>query len=103
MAFSPSTDVDAVAAAADGVDFVLCMSINPGYSGQEFMPEALPRIEQLRAALPENVFVQVDGGVDNDNVRSIYDAGASLIVAGSSIFAREDLPRSYRRLVQALA
>ena len=61
------------------------------------------RIQQLRAALPENVYVQVDGGVDNDNVRSVYDAGASLIVAGTTIFGREDLPRSYRRLVQALA
>jgi ribulose-phosphate 3-epimerase len=47
--------------------------------------------------------VQVDGGIDNDNVRAVYDAGATLIVAGSAIFAREDLPRSYRRLVQALA
>ena len=47
--------------------------------------------------------VQVDGGVDNDNVRSIYDAGATLIVAGTAIFQREDLPRAYRRLVQALA
>ena len=79
------------------------MSIHPGYSGQEFMPEALGRIERLRAALPEHVHVQVDGGVDNDNVRSIYDAGATLIVAGSAIFSREDLPRAYRRLVQALA
>jgi ribulose-phosphate 3-epimerase len=79
------------------------MSIHPGYSGQEFMPEALGRIERLRAALPAHVHVQVDGGVDNDNVRSIYDAGATLIVAGTAIFSREDLPRSYRRLVQALA
>jgi ribulose-phosphate 3-epimerase len=103
LAFNPETDVDAVVAVADGVDIVLCMSIQPGYSGQELMPEALPRIKQLRAALPEQVYVQVDGGVDNDNVRSIYDAGATLIVAGSAIFGREDLPRSYRRLVQALA
>ena len=67
------------------------------------MPEAVDRIRRLRAALPETIHVQVDGGIDNDNVRSVYDAGATLIVAGSAIFAREDLPRSYRRLVQALA
>jgi pentose-5-phosphate-3-epimerase len=48
------------------------------------------------------VHVQVDGGIDNDNIRAAYDAGATLIVAGSAIFAREDLPRAYRRLVQAL-
>ena len=79
------------------------MSIHPGYSGQEFMPEALDRIARLRAALPEQVHVQVDGGIGNENVRSVYDAGATLIVAGSAIFHREDLPRAYRRLVQALA
>ena len=79
------------------------MSIHPGYSGQEFMDGALDRIARTRAALPDSVHVQVDGGVDNENVRSVYDAGATLIVAGSAIFHREDLPRSYRRLVQALA
>jgi ribulose-phosphate 3-epimerase len=49
------------------------------------------------------VVIQVDGGIGNDNIRDVYDAGARLMVAGSSIFAREDLPRSYRRLVQLLA
>jgi len=67
------------------------------------MPEALDRIARTRAALSESVYVQVDGGIDNDNVRSVYDAGATLIVAGTAIFHREDLPRAYRRLVQALA
>ena len=47
--------------------------------------------------------MQVDGGIDNENVRAAYDAGATLLVAGSAIFSREDLPRAYRRLVQALA
>jgi ribulose-phosphate 3-epimerase len=103
VAFNPETEPEDVARVAGGADLVLCMSIHPGYSGQEFMPEAVERIGRLRAALPETVHVQVDGGIDNDNVRSVYDAGATLIVAGSSIFAREDLPRSYRRLVQLLA
>ena len=67
------------------------------------MDGSLERIARTRELLPDTSQVQVDGGVDNDNVRSVYDAGASLIVAGSSIFHREDLPRSYRRLVQALA
>jgi len=103
VAFKPETDPEEVAAVAGDADIVLCMSIEPGYSGQEFMPEALERIRRLRAALPEEVHVQVDGGIDNDNVRDAYDAGASLLVAGSAIFHREDLPRAYRRLVQALA
>jgi ribulose-phosphate 3-epimerase len=103
VAFNPETDPEEVAAVAGDADIVLCMSINPGYGGQEFMPDAVDRIKTLRSALPDEIHIQVDGGIDNDNVRSVYDAGATLIVAGTSIFAREDLPRSYRRLVQALA
>ena len=103
VAFNPDTEPEDVAAVAGGADVVLCMSIHPGYSGQTFMPEAMERVARLRAALPETVHIQVDGGIDSDNVRSVYDAGATLIVAGSSIFAREDLQRSYRRLVQTLA
>lgn len=103
VAFNPESEPEDVAAVAAGADIVLCMRIHPGYGGQELMPEAVGRIERTRACLPESVHVQVDGGVDNDNVRSLYDAGATLIVAGTSIFSREDLPRAYRRLVQALA
>ena len=103
IAFNPGTEPEDVAKVAGDADLVLCMSIQPGYSGQELMEGSLERIARTRAALPETIHVQVDGGIDNDNVRAVYDAGATLIVAGSSIFQREDLPRSYRRLVQALA
>ena len=105
LAFNPRTEPEDVAAVASGFDLLLCMSINPGYSGQEFMPEAVERIRRLRAALPnpDEVDIQVDGGVGAENVRDLHDAGARLLVAGSSIFAREDLTRSYRRLIQALA
>jgi ribulose-phosphate 3-epimerase len=103
LAFNPDTSVADAAAAADGVDLVLCMSIHPGYSGQEFMPEALERIRELRELLPPEVHVQVDGGVSAENTRELYDAGATLLVAGTAIFEREDLPRAYRRLVQTLA
>jgi ribulose-phosphate 3-epimerase len=103
VAFKPATEPEDVAKVAGDADLVLCMSIEPGYSGQQFMDGSLERIARTREALAESVEVQVDGGVDNDNVRSVYDAGATLIVAGSSIFQREDLQRSYRRLVHALA
>jgi ribulose-phosphate 3-epimerase len=79
------------------------MSIHPGYSGQEFMPRALDRVRRLRSSLPPQTHLQVDGGIANDNIRSVYDAGADLLVCGSAIFGMEDLPRSYRRLVQLLA
>jgi ribulose-phosphate 3-epimerase len=103
VAFTPDSEPEDVVKVSLDADFVLCMSIHPGYSGQEFMDDALDRIRRTRAALPQETFLQVDGGVTNENVRSIYEAGASLIVAGAAIFHREDLPRAYRRLVQALA
>jgi ribulose-phosphate 3-epimerase len=103
IAFSPDTEPEAVAEVAGDADIVLCMSIHPGYSGQTFMDDALERVARTREIIPEEIYIQVDGGIDNDNVRSVYDAGAALIVAGSAIFHREDLQRSYRRLVQALA
>lgn len=102
VAFNPDTDVEVAAEAANlGADLCLCMSIVPGYSGQEFMDGALERIERLRGLV--DCYVQVDGGVNQENVRSVHDAGADLLVVGSGIFAREDLPRAYRRLVQTLA
>jgi ribulose-phosphate 3-epimerase len=103
LAFKPQTDVAEVAARSDGFDLVLCMSIEPGYSGQPFMPETFDRIRRLRDLLPPEKHVQVDGGVDADNIRAVHEAGATLMVAGSAIFANDDLPRAYRRLVQALA
>jgi ribulose-phosphate 3-epimerase len=105
LAFKPETSAAyaAHAALASRIDIVLCMSIEPGYSGQEFMPEAYERIRTVRSLLPPAVHVQVDGGIGPDNIRAVRDAGASLFVAGSSIFGREDLPRAYRRLVQELS
>jgi ribulose-phosphate 3-epimerase len=103
VAFNPETDIEEAVEAAADADVALCMSIHPGYSGQEFMPEALERLRELRKLLPEEVFVQVDGGITHDNARDVHEAGADLLVAGSAIFDREDLPRSYLRLVQSLA
>lgn len=103
VAFNPETEPEDVAEVAGDADIVLCMSIRPGYSGQEFMAGALERIARTRKALPETIAVQVDGGVDHDNIRSVNDAGANLIVAGSAIFQRDDPARSYRRLLQTLA
>jgi ribulose-phosphate 3-epimerase len=103
VAFNPETEPEEVAAVAGEADLVLCMAIHPGYSGQSFRPETYDRVRRLRAALPEQVLIQVDGGVSFDTIRGLYDEGARLLVAGSAIFGFEDLPRSYRRLVHALA
>jgi ribulose-phosphate 3-epimerase len=104
LAFKPETSAAyaAHAALASRVDIVLCMSIEPGYSGQEFMPEAFERIRTVRSLLPPDMHVQVDGGIGPENARAVHEAGASLLVAGSSIFGREDLTRAYRRLLQEL-
>ena len=76
------------------------MSIHPGYSGQAFLPESLDRIRDLRAALPEGVHVQVDGGVTAENVADVREAGADLIVAGSARLrgrrSRRGVPRARR-------
>jgi ribulose-phosphate 3-epimerase len=102
LAFNPETEPDDVAPAAVDVDLVLCMSIHPGYSGQTFMPEALGRIRRLRELLPDDMPIQVDGGVGLDNVRELREAGASLLVAGSSVYRGDDPGVAYRRLVGAL-
>jgi ribulose-phosphate 3-epimerase len=102
VAFNPESEPEAVAAVSADADLVLCMSIHPGYSGQEFMPDAVDRLRRLRAALPDDVYVQVDGGIDHETIGPAHAAGADLLVAGSAIFGREDLPRAYRRLAQLL-
>ncbi len=104
VAFNPETEPEQVAEVVAGdADLVLCMAIHPGYSGQPFRPDTLHRVRRLRALLPEEVFIQVDGGVSFDNIRRLYDEGVRLLVAGSAIFEFEDLPRAYRRLVHELA
>jgi ribulose-phosphate 3-epimerase len=102
VAFNPETEVEVAVEASLGADLALCMSIHPGYSGQEFLPDSLWRIRRLRQELPSSLFVQVDGGITAENAADVRKVGADLIVAGSAIFGMEDLPRAYRRLVRAL-
>jgi ribulose-phosphate 3-epimerase len=104
VAFNPETEPDDVVAVAGGlVDLVLCMSIHPGYSGQPFMPESISRVRRLRELLPNGVHVQVDGGVGPENAAEIRDAGANLLVAGTSVFGQEDVAEAYKRLAQAIS
>jgi ribulose-phosphate 3-epimerase len=103
VAFTPETPVEAGAAAAEGADFALCMSIHPGLSGQTFMPDALGRIAELRERLPTDVLVQVDGGVHRENIVEIHQAGADLLVAGAAIFWGHEPGAAYEELAAALA
>jgi ribulose-phosphate 3-epimerase len=101
VVFNPGTSPEDAAAFAEAAEaeLVLCMSIQPGYSGQAFMPEALGRIARLAELV--SCPIQVDGGVGESNARDVRDAGARLLVAGSAIFADPDPAAAYRRIVTA--
>jgi ribulose-phosphate 3-epimerase len=103
LAFNPETAVADAVAASGGVDLVLCMSIHPGYSGQAFMPDALERIAELRAALAPGVRVQVDGGINSETIRAARSAGADLLVSGSAVFWSRDPGAAFSELVEAVA
>ncbi len=98
IAFNPETSPESAAAFAEaaGAEIALCMSIHPGYSGQPFMIDALKRIARLRELI--GVPIQVDGGVGEANAHAIHGAGASLLVAGSAIFADADPAAAYTRI-----
>ncbi|HAZ30177.1 TPA: ribulose-phosphate 3-epimerase [Candidatus Acetothermia bacterium] len=97
ISFRPGTPLDAVFPYLDAVDLVLVMSVEPGFGGQAFLPAALDRIRSLRAEIGKRpVAVAVDGGIGLHNVRSVVEAGADLIVAGSAIFQQPD-PRAAAR------
>ncbi len=102
VAFNPETAVEEAASAAEGADLALCMSIHPGLSGQTFMPEAFDRIAELRRLLPDDVSVQVDGGVHLGNIAAVREAGANLLVSGSGIFWKDHPGAAYRELVTAV-
>jgi len=89
------------------VDLVLIMSVNPGFGGQSFMPETLPRIVDMRKLLNNRELhaeLEVDGGINADNAPDIVEAGADIIVAGNSIFgAQEGIGAAMRRLREAAA
>jgi len=98
-ALCPGTPCEALSeVAADALDLALCMSVNPGWGGQEFIPASLGKLERMRAALPEGVALEVDGGVHEETIAACAGAGANLFVAGSAVFAAEDPGAAYREL-----
>jgi ribulose-phosphate 3-epimerase len=101
VAFNPETPVEEAADAAEGADLVLCMSIHPGLSGQELMPEALDRLRELRRLLPTETSIQVDGGIHLQTIAAVREAGANLLVSGSGVFWGDDPGAGYRDLVTA--
>jgi ribulose-phosphate 3-epimerase len=98
-AINPGTPAIAVSAVTDELDLVLCMSVNPGWGGQPFIPASIPKISELRELLPDHVALEVDGGVSLDTARRCVEAGANLLVAGSAIFGSPDPAETYLKLV----
>jgi len=103
LALNPATPVEMLHdVAADGVlDMVLCMSVNPGWGGQSFIRGSLDKLHRLRASLPENVALEVDGGINDDTVGSVVAHGANLLVAGSAVFGSDDPGATYTELATA--
>ena len=102
VALNPATPVSAIQHVIDDVDLVLVMSVNPGFGGQSFIPESLNRLRQASALIAGRpIDLEVDGGVMPDNARAIADAGANVLVAGSSVFAGND-PASYAGRIKAI-
>ena len=86
---NPSTPVHALEEVARDVDFVLVMSVNPGFGGQRFIPGSVDKIRRVRALLDRAgsaAPIEVDGGIDRDTVRGVVEAGASILVAGNAVF-----------------
>jgi ribulose-phosphate 3-epimerase len=93
VALNPSTPTDTLRWVLEDVDQVLIMSVNPGFGGQSFIPNVLPKIAELRRMIRErrlNVDLEVDGGIKPDNVAEVTAAGANVIVAGSAVFDSKD-------------
>ena len=102
---NPSTPVGCLEEVAADVDFVLIMTVNPGFGGQAFIPRSTSKVQAMRALLDEAgnaAPIEVDGGIDEHNIGQLVAAGADWIVAGTSVFGSDDAEASTRRL-KALA
>lgn len=98
---NPNTEVEKIASVIDECDMILLMSVFPGFGGQKFIPEVLPKIEQLAKLVDKSgkdIDIEIDGGITKENVKSVKDAGANVIVAGSTVFKESDKASIIREL-----
>jgi ribulose-phosphate 3-epimerase len=105
VALNPSTPLTAIEEVAGDVDVVLVMSVNPGFGGQAFLPHSeskIARVRQLLRRVGRDADIEVDGGIDQGNIGRVVAAGATMIVAGASIFGTKD-PESAARQLKSLA
>jgi len=101
VALNPATPVEDLQWILDDLDFVLIMSVNPGFGGQRFIPSALDKVAQLRATIRErglSTLIQIDGGVNAGTISRISSAGVDVFVAGSAIFGSDDYAQTISEL-----
>ena len=106
LVFNPATPLDALDYLLDEVDYVLLMSVNPGFGGQAFIPSALDKLRRVRAMIDASgrpIRLEIDGGVKPDNIGAIAAAGADTFVAGSAIFGQADYAGVIARMKAAVA
>jgi ribulose-phosphate 3-epimerase len=100
LAVCPATPLDVYREITP--DVALCMTVNPGWGGQSFIPSSPDKIARLRKILGESVDLEVDGGIDASSARPAADAGATLFVAGSALFGASDPAQAYRDIAAAV-
>jgi ribulose-phosphate 3-epimerase len=101
LAINPATPPEAISAVTDMFDILLCMTVNPGWGGQEFIETSTDKVRRLRSVLPDRVAITVDGGVDEETARPLREAGARLFVAGSAVFGATEPVDAYAQIVSA--
>jgi ribulose-phosphate 3-epimerase len=101
LALCPGTPVAAAAELLEDLDVLLCMTVNPGWGGQAFLPASIGKIERLRAMLGPGRAIEVDGGIDAGTAGPCAAAGATVFVAGSAIFGAPDPGRLYQEIAAA--
>ncbi|MBR9987950.1 MAG: ribulose-phosphate 3-epimerase [Desulfosarcina sp.] len=97
VALNPATPVESLQWTLDELDFVLIMSVNPGFGGQQFIPSALDKVAQLKTIIRKrglSTLIQIDGGVNAGTIGRISEAGVDVFVAGSAIFGSDDYERT---------
>ncbi|MQA76253.1 MAG: ribulose-phosphate 3-epimerase [Solirubrobacterales bacterium] len=100
VAINPGTSVEAVRELDRVADIVLCMTVNPGWGGQSFIPTSANKVKRLRDAAPDAT-IGVDGGIDVETAGAVADAGARMFVAGSAVFGAADPAEAYRAIAAA--
>ena len=101
VALCPATPVEALSELVEDLDLALCMTVNPGWGGQAFLPRSPGKIERLRALIGPGPALEVDGGVDASTAGACARAGATVFVAGSAVFGADDPAAAYREITAA--